>query len=398
MRSATPRRGAISTTSPPLPNEPKWLRLDTSFPPWPLWLGSIAFWSLFTAVALWSTADARARAGDAPQLARDFAAVLAGTATWALSMPAIIWFSARRLLERDRWPRQALVILGVCVLWLVAAAVVVSWPRALLAGVGYRAQLLRYVNEGRAGFLLELSSLVLYAGLGQAIGFWDRSRRREAELRVAIAEQAAMSHAVLEARLANLRMRLQPHFVFNALNSVATLVRRGDSQQAIAMIVGFADLLRLALREDDPPDHALERELDLIRRYLDVEQLRYGSRLRVEIEADASAREWPVPALLLQPLVENAVRHGIAETSGEATLTVTARASAHALTIELANDGPPLPVDFDRSKATGLGLALTARRLALLHAGADALTLHSTPRGVLVRVTIPSHPADRHDR
>lgn len=392
-------RICLSTqTATPQPGEPKWIRLDTPLPPWPIWAGSIAFWSVVTAVALWSSVDARARAGLEPQLTRDLAGVLAGTSAWALSMPAIIWFSARRLLDRERWPRQVLHIVAVCFLWLVAAAVVVSWPRAVLSKVGYSEQLLRYVTEGKVGFLLEFSSLLLYAALGQAIGFWDRSRRREEELRVAMAEQAAMAHALLEARLANLRMRLQPHFVFNALNSVATLVRRGDSQRAIAMIVGFADLLRLALREDDAPDHPLDTELDLIRRYLEVEQLRYGSRLKVVIEADDDARQWPVPALVLQPLVENAIRHGIAETTGDATLTLTARATPTTLTIELANDGPPLPVDFDRDASTGLGLPLTVRRLALLRAGADALTLHSTPRGVLVRVTIPSASAGPHDR
>jgi signal transduction histidine kinase len=214
--------------------------------------------------------------------------------------------------------------------------------------------------------------LILYAATVGVVMAADSHRRlREREL------------LLTQAQLANLRLQIQPHFLFNTLHTIASLVRQGSSQPAVTMIAGLSDLLRYSLDNAGRNVVPLSEELEIVRRYLEIQQTRFSDRLRVTVDADADTRDAAVPTLLLQPLVENAVRHGDATTVG-----VRSRRDGETLVIEIENDGAPLPRNWQQRE--GVGLSSTRRRLEQLYASRASLELENQqPAGVIARVRIP---------
>jgi LytS/YehU family sensor histidine kinase len=191
-------------------------------------------------------------------------------------------------------------------------------------------------------------------------------------------------------------MQLQPHFLFNALNTVAMLVRQGDSQSAVRMLARLSELLRHILEEAGEQEASLEEELDLLTRYLEIEQVRFGDRLEVTVDLDEDARHALVPNLLLQPLAENAIRHGIARRAASGRIELSARREADRLILQLRNDGPDLPGGWSLDAGAGIGLRNTAARLRHLYGDAATLRLiNSAEGGVEARVYIPYHTRPR---
>ena len=193
---------------------------------------------------------------------------------------------------------------------------------------------------------------------------------------------AALQSRLAEARLEALRVQLQPHFLFNTLNSVSSLMYR-DLEAADTMIARLSDLLRLTLRGGDEREIPLRRELDL----LDIERIRFEERLRVHLDIDAEAETAMLPPFLLQPIVENAVRHAIAARPEGGRLEIAARLDGERLILSVADDGPGLPAG---GGVPGVGLSNTRARLAELYGTAARLDLDDTPGGGLtVTVTLP---------
>jgi two-component system, LytTR family, sensor kinase len=192
-----------------------------------------------------------------------------------------------------------------------------------------------------------------------------------------------------EARLQALELQLQPHFVFNTLNAVSALVRTDDNRRALTMIAGLADLLRYALDRSGRPRVALSEEIDMVRRYLEIEQLRFADRLSFTIEATAEVGRAAVPSLLLQPLAENAIRHGVAPSPGPGEVRLRAYRRDQTLCVEVWNTG------WLRADARpGIGLGNTRSRLAALYGDAQRCELGSADDGVLARVTLPWSEVD----
>lgn len=218
-----------------------------------------------------------------------------------------------------------------------------------------------------------------------ASGLDARRRAREAEL-----EGARLGRELAEARLASLQARLHPHFLFNALNAVQSLVR-SDPDGAETMVARLADLLRGALSRAEAAEETLDDELDLLERYLDVERVRFGGRLEVRLRVDPAARGALVPTLLLQPLAENAVRHGVARRPGRARLDLAVERRGERVEIEIENDAP---ADAGGDGGGGLGLTSTRERLRALHGDRASLELVRSPDAaggsrVTVRVSLP---------
>ena len=218
----------------------------------------------------------------------------------------------------------------------------------------------------------------LFVGVSHALYFAARAGERE---RATVQLQAQLT----DARLAALSSQLNPHFLFNALNSIAELVHR-DPDAADGMIVGLATLLRHSLESSATQEVPLDEELRLLGHYLDIERIRLGERLRVEWSVAPEARAALVPPLLLQPLVENAVRHGISRRLTPGTIRVQARREDGCLAIEVHDEGQ----GDSAGGGFGIGLATTRQRLEALHGAAASLELQPAPGGgTVARLRLP---------
>jgi LytS/YehU family sensor histidine kinase len=214
-----------------------------------------------------------------------------------------------------------------------------------------------------------------------------------ADARERIARQAAESARLAEqlatAQLAALRGQMDPHFMYNTLNAIAGLVRDRRSDETLSMIVGLSEFLRRASEDSHRSQVTLGEEVDYLRRYLQIQQVRFGDRLRVSLDVPAELLGAQVPNLLLQPLAENAIKHGIARRVAGGTLSVSAVREGGDLVLTIRNDGPPHE-DEPAETPAGVGLANLRTRLNILHGDRSSLRLRPLgAEGTEVRVTLP---------
>jgi len=187
-----------------------------------------------------------------------------------------------------------------------------------------------------------------------------------------------------EARLRALELQIQPHFLFNTLNAVSALIHTGSHQQALGMIGGLSDLLRYALDRAGGPSVTVGDEVEMVRRYLEIQRIRFPDRLTFAIEVAPEAGKGTVPVLLLQPLAENAVQHGLKTASGPGHVDVRVAREGDTLRIRIWNSGR-----LGQARDGAIGLANIAARLRELHGDRQALELREEAAGVLAQVTLP---------
>ncbi|MBZ5722059.1 MAG: histidine kinase [Acidobacteriia bacterium] len=229
--------------------------------------------------------------------------------------------------------------------------------------------------------LVLLAWSLLYYGLNDWI---EIERQKERVLRA-----ETMAH---QARLRALQSQLEPHFLFNTLNAISTLVAEGHNSDAVRMIARVSDFLRLTLDANETPEISVTEELEFVRRYLEIEQVRFGDRLRVTIDAQPEAMPALVPALVLQPLVENAVKHGILPRERGGSVAVTIAMQDGTLRISVADDGPGLSQDSDLQR--GVGLSNTAARLKELYGNQSRFSVvPSAAGGVTAVIELPFRTA-----
>ncbi|MBL9173875.1 MAG: histidine kinase [Verrucomicrobiales bacterium] len=273
----------------------------------------------------------------------------------------------------------------------------VRWLRPLPDPSPQRPPSLRSIMRSS---ILDLLAYGAITGLVHSVYFQRQLRERERR------ELLLESH-LAKARLDTLKAQLQPHFLFNSLNAITALLRR-DPRQAETTLVALGELLRMALSQSGRQEGSLREELEFVRRYVEIQQTRFGDRLRVEQDIEPAALDCQVPTLVLQPLVENAIRHGIepAGRTGTVRLGAARQGSVLVLTVEddgvgLGGDevigGPVRPELFAPARkpdrdggGTGIGLANLRDRLRALHGSRQKLELLSRASGgVTVRVEIP---------
>lgn len=231
----------------------------------------------------------------------------------------------------------------------------------------------------RGNFDLAIYLIVMTAA--HALGYYRRAQDRD---RQALALTAGLTQARLDA----LRLQLQPHFLFNTLNAISTLVHR-DADAADELISDLSDLLRASLENKDH-EVPLAREIELLDRYLAIEQTRLGDRLRIVRDIDPAAVSALVPTFLLQPLAENAIRHGLEPRATPGTLTISARRDGDTLHLSVTDDGVGLGKSDVQTARHGIGLANSEERLRTLHHGRAHLELISPhDGGVRVEVELP---------
>ena len=241
----------------------------------------------------------------------------------------------------------------------------------------------------RLGFAL-LSYGVLLGGV-VATDYYTRLRSEQIAA-------AAVGRQLAEARLQALRMQLNPHFLFNAMNTIAMLVRRKADTAAVEMLAGLSEILRHVLVESPPQETSLREEITFTKRYLSIEQARFGDRLTVSIDIDPEVEEALVPTLVLQPLVENAIHHGVGRRAAPGWIEISARGMGDDLELCVADDGPGpdgkaearTPASGVRPASSGIGLRNTRDRLARHYGDRGTFELVARPEGgAISRVVLP---------
>jgi hypothetical protein len=304
---------------------------------------------------------------------------------WAAYTPFVIWIANRFPPDHRRRARW-LAILFSCGLVIAFAQSATEWGLAIV--IEYlrqapSAQFALRVQQAKRGILLGIfSNLIIYAVIMSGyFGYQYYRAFRERQLR-----SAELETLLARADLQNLKAQLQPHFLFNTLNTISVLMRR-DPLAANETLVRLSDLLRLSLNNVGAQEVSLREELSFLDGYLEIEQTRFQDRLHIRRSIQPETLDAAVPNLILQPLVENAIKHGIARKPGPGTIEILARRINSALHLEIKDDGPGL----DQAQAvSGVGLSVTKRRLQQLYGTRQQFELRSPANGgVLVVVVIP---------
>jgi two-component system LytT family sensor kinase len=224
-------------------------------------------------------------------------------------------------------------------------------------------------------------------------GFWHAAAYyRMAQDRLLKASQ--LETRLAEAQLQALQRQLHPHFLFNTLNAISALMHR-DVEAADQMLARLSDLLRLALDQRGAQEVALKDELEFLQKYLEIEQARFGERLSVSYDIEAEALDAQVPNLILQPLVENSIRHAVAVRIEPGTIHVRVRRAGDTLELTVRDNGPGLPKTHQAGTTRGVGLANTRSRLEHLYGASQRFTLGEPPGGgLVVTVVIPFRADD----
>jgi two-component system, LytTR family, sensor kinase len=195
--------------------------------------------------------------------------------------------------------------------------------------------------------------------------------------------------SLAKAQVQALRMQLNPHFLFNTLHSISALVREENKALAIKMIAGLGDLLRQSLQVNSQ-EVTLRQELDFLEKYLEIEQLRFQDRLNVKMMIDPDTVQATVPCLILQPLVENALRHGISKSAKASLIEIRAIKENGNLILQVHDDGPGFPAEIKPSNGNRIGIANTQARLESLYRSAFRFQLENAEDGgALATISIP---------
>ncbi len=279
-----------------------------------------------------------------------------------------------------------------------ARSLAVHIPASLLFSLAYmvvRAWIGRWQSAASFGEAFQpllvktwhFNLLIYWVIVAVSFAFDYYRKYRERELRTVELEKR-----LAQARLQALQMQLNPHFLFNSLHSISALMHQ-DVEAADRMITRLSDLLRAALESSDTQEVTLREELEFLRRYLDIEQIRFGSRLTVKMDVAPDTLDAEVPNLLLQPLVENAIRHGIEPHAKPGRIELRAAREAGSLLLDVCDNGNGLPSNGPAPEE-GVGLSNTRARLKTMYGDAHGFELRNEPAGGLrVRLKVPFRTA-----
>lgn len=362
-----------------------WARLRQHWMPWSLFVG---FWTVIgLSFASQFYLSSRLFGYYTVTWKQAVSVTLGDWYVWALLSLPIIAVARRFPLHRRHWFRVAVIhvtcSLVVCLAYVLIRAAVGQLQNPMLGTTtsfwGTVEQLLLKNS------LLNLLIYWIIVSVSHAFEYYRKFRDREVET-------ADLERRLAEARLMALQMQLNPHFLFNTLHTISALIHK-DPEQAEEMIARLSELLRTALENTDANEVPLQTELDFLQRYLQIEQTRFGDRLEVRLEVAPETLTALVPNLLLQPLVENAIRHGVEKSSGEGEVRLRAWRQDRWLRIEVADNGRG--VTAGQSIRPGVGLANTRARLRHLYGSQQRLWLRQRPEGGLsVSLKLPFRTAE----
>jgi len=292
---------------------------------------------------------------------------------WAMLTPPVFWLARRYPLERGKILRSLLVHLVAGTIYSLLSLVIYLFVYLLVNETVWDVTFLRFQFLFVSEFHTCLLIYLIIVGLTHAYEYYSRYRERE----------LAASH--LQTRLAQaeldiLKMQLHPHFLFNTLNTISVLMNK-DVKAADRMLGNLSDLLRAALKNAHTNEVPLRQELEFLNCYLEIEQTRFSDRLKVSRSIDPLALDASVPSLILQPLVENAIRHGIAPRVDTGHVEILARRINGSVELRIRDDGPGLEEGFQSDFDQHIGLSNTRARLAQLYGSDHRFDLSNSPEG-----------------
>lgn len=343
------------------------------------WGFPATFWTLFAGFMAIHTYLSMLAHGHS--FARILLFYVAASLFWVPATPAIAFLARRLSLVPFLWKSVVAHLLAA----LAFASAAVAWHIWMLVSLRPFDEMTitsfgpHYLHALWKWFPFELLIYCGTVGVVYAFQFYEHSKERALR-------SAQLEREVAQARLDALSMQLQPHFLFNALHTVAGLIRGEEDQAAISTIAGLSDLLRYALDSSGAPEVRLAQEIEIVKRYLAIEALRHRQRLEVRIDAGAESLEAAIPRLLLQPLVENAVRHGVASSAGSSWLELKTRREGDSLHIEVDNSASG---EGESERGFGIGLTNTRARLDQLYGPSHQLSVRRLPDRFELSLTIP---------
>lgn len=310
-------------------------------------------------------------------------------AFWTCAAPLVLGRGAAFVARRPRTVNDSLSIvwLGGALIGLhsIVAAQFTIWIQPFVPVESYSFAD-AWATQLPARFVADLLTYGLLVVLGGAL--WTHRRAQELEVR-----ESRLETELARAQLHALRLEVEPHFLFNTLNAITALVRLKDNRRAVEMLVDLGDFMRSNL--DGPREQfaTLATEIDWVRRYVSLQHARFADRLDVHYDVAEDALAYPVPTLLLLPIVENAFRHGLSRQAHGGRLTVAAALERDRLVITVADDGAGLPRDFDAEGQEGTGLRNVRARLSHLYGAAARFEIRAAePSGTIVTIGFPLPP------
>jgi signal transduction histidine kinase len=350
------------------------------------WGVSAGFWLFVSAISAAQVVWLARTPGQRIQIREALSWLISYFGAW-IPVTVIVWRLTRGWLPEQfgGWPRYLLahlpVITGVALLQPLISTTI-AFALGPAQSMGFLARYLTQLRQEIAAVPLIYAAI---CGVGAAATLYDRYRDR----RVAAARLEAELAA---ARLQALRGHLQPHFLFNSLHSIASLARAGDTAGVVRLVASLSDLLRHVLDAGDR--HAsLRDEMQIVDRYLEIQRTRFTDRLHVEVDVPDDVASARVPLFIVQPLVENAVRHGLAPRVREGRVSIRAFHLNGTTRIEVEDTGVGLPPGWNLHTATGTGLRNLASRLSAEFGDAASLEVNGREEGgVRATVTLPYSP------
>lgn len=301
---------------------------------------------------------------------------------WALMAPLILMLRARVPLGAGHWLGGVGFHFGMS--FLVMATYYLG--RMLAYVIFYDEPIREFWASALDSFygrnIIDMAYYWAVLAFGYSLEIYQRYKNEELR-------SARLEACLVEAELKALREQLRPHFLFNTMNTISVLVREGKNDEAVTLIARLSSLLRLSLDNTRVQEVTLRQEMDFLALYIEIQRARFSDRLAVDIAIEPAAMEARIPNLLLQPLVENAIIHGVAPKAGPGRVTVSGRVAEGQLHLEVSDDGPGLGDGSKRAKE-GIGLTNTRERLEKIYGPHGHLSLRSeTGRGVSVLIILP---------
>jgi len=350
---------------------------------WLKWILIGAGWTLFAFFFASELVVSRAYAGRPVNIGRALGVWLICAFLWLAATPLVLWLARRFPLDRKRWITSSLAHLGagsaISFLLLALYVLITSW-------LGLEANQQSFLQAFRRqlvfGFHSEVLTYWMIIGLSHGIDYYRKYRERELR---ALQLETRLAQAQLDA----LKMQLHPHFLFNTLNSISVLMSE-DVAAARRMLTRMSELLRASLENVGRHEVSLREELDFLKNYLEIEQTRFQDRLAVRMDIEPEVLDARVPNLILQPLVENAIRHGIAPRAQPGVIEISATRKNGVVRLRVRDNGPGLTSSVPENLNKGIGISNTQARLQQLYGAGHLFEMKNANGGGLeVAIEIP---------